>query len=129
MLKTSNFSFCHNVFKFYQQLCLQLESFSLNLHRRFQRRLLQIFFMWERVNPLPPGSDLLSQANCPIDAVWAGSMLLAVLKVIYCDHILSVILAFITIHVSFHPIFLKVYLSRTNISIKPWPSSKLGHMK
>ena len=41
MLKTSNFSFCHNVFNFIQLQYTQLHRFAILLPRRFQSCLLQ----------------------------------------------------------------------------------------
>ena len=46
----SNFSFCHNVFNFIQQLFFHLQRVSIFQTNCFQIRLLQMCFMWERVN-------------------------------------------------------------------------------
>ena len=49
-LKTSHFSFWHNVFNSNQWVCLQLGRVSILFFRRFQSRLLHVFCLWERIN-------------------------------------------------------------------------------
>ena len=53
LLKTSNFSFCHNVFNLFSVIIPSFLGIFRILRRCFQSRQLQIWCIWERVNPFP----------------------------------------------------------------------------
>ena len=48
----SNFSFCHNMFYFVQKWLLYFKRYSMFLAKLFQSPLLQICFMWEKVEQI-----------------------------------------------------------------------------